>query len=543
MAAQDPNAIANTVQLAMSVNDQHEEKLPVPPKDFNPNLENGNAVVIHDASALPGKVGSRSCGRSSPVKSPSALPTRTFSYDKGNGTEEEIMGLVAQTNTTVATLNASGMETQNYTAATTTIVRRPMASPLKRGYSKEELASHLAEAEEKLREKDDEIHRLRSKNDRILKEWRETCANLAQTKATVSHKIEDQHFIDTWYELRYQIRSWATQHFSHRLKITTRWLNSQMPKQELTRLTRHWKSYLKSDNHRAMLVQAFIWDVLRLDIFAPLGQSLQKGHSVCWAANDQHPLAHLNHKLGPAIENMKKIPQYPDHALYVRDYFSWRIATIVLIERKYGINKDRLFGYLIPSLAGKIRDVLSPYTTSGQQPEQIFGNDLHKILRTAIHLDADMWKQKALFYPSLPAHTLSPADVPQSPYLPRPEPVIEYDPESMDLYEGTEQEGARMAVTLVITPQLIKAGNSDGEGYEFFMTKVKSQVSCQQVFHREPTSATPKILRSASRDAEPQPGKFDPTLQSQNSRQPKRHSIDGSYYITKPAPKRLAIEY
>ena len=244
-----------------------------------------------------------------------------------------------------------------------------------------------------------------------------------------------------------------------------------------------------------------------------------------------------------AIENMKKIPQYPDHALYVKDYFSWRIATIVLIERKYGINKDRLFDCLIPPLVGKIRDVLSPYTTSGQQPEQIFGNDLCKILRTAIHLDADMWKQKALFYPSLPAHTLIPADVPQSPYLPRPEPVIEYNPESMDLYEGTEQDGTRMAVTLVIAPELIKAGNSDGEGYEFFMTKVKSQVSCQQVFHREPTSATPEIPQGASQDAEPQPGKFDPTLQFQNSRQSKRHSIDGSRYITKSAPKRLAIGY
>ena len=270
-------------------------------KDIKPNLENDNVVAIHDASALLGKVGSQSHGRSSPVKAPSVLPTRTFSYDKGNGTEEEIVGLVAQTNTALAILNASGVETQNYTAAATTIVRRPMASPPKQRYSREELISRLAEAEDKLREKDDEIRRLKSKNDSILKEWRDTCANLAQTKATVSHKIEDQHFIDTWYELRYQIRSWATQHFSHRLKITTRWLNSQMPKQGLTRLTRHWKSYLKSDNHRAMLVQAFVWDVLRLDVFAPPGQSLQKGHSVCWAANEQHPLAHLNHKLGPGM--------------------------------------------------------------------------------------------------------------------------------------------------------------------------------------------------------------------------------------------------
>ncbi|OCK99572.1 uncharacterized protein K441DRAFT_538409 [Cenococcum geophilum 1.58] len=456
---------------------------------------------------MPGKENSLSCGRSSPVKALPALPNRAFSFDKGNETEE------------------------SYTAATPTISRRPVASPSRQRYSKEELPSRLAEAEEKLEQKDEEIRQLKSKNDHILKEWRETCANLAQTKATISYKIDDQHFIDTWYDLRYQIRSWAMQHFSGRLKITTRLLNSQMPNQGLTRLTSLWKSYLKSDNHRAMLVQAFIWDVLRLDVFAPPGQSFEKGSSVCWAVDDQRPLAHLNHKLRPAIENMRKIPQYPDHALYVRDYFSWRIATMVLIERKYGNNKERLFNHSIPSLVGKIRDVLSPYTSSGQQPEQIFGPDLSKILRTAIHLDVDMWKQKALFYPSLPAHTLSPADVPQSPYLPQPEPVIEYDPESMDLYEGTDQQCTGRKVTLVIAPQLVKAGNSDGEGYEYFMTRVKSQVSCQQVFRQKTISATPQQSQRASQDTERQPGKFKPTLQSQNSLQSRRHSIDRSNNI------------
>ncbi|KAF2500864.1 hypothetical protein BU16DRAFT_260544, partial [Lophium mytilinum] len=513
-------------------------------------------------------------GRSSPIKS--VNPLQNLIYDQQSDpvykpkSYEQVT--TAASDSDMPQNEVSGKITGSTSGSG--IQRRQVgASKPKHPPTQQELATALALCEDEKKEKDEEIQRLKAQNESLRQEWRETAAHLAQTKATVTHTIEDQHFISVWQELRYRIRGWANQHFSGKLGSFAKWKGNQFIRAELTGLSKYWKSYLKSEEHRPMLIQAYIWTILRVEIFAPTSQVPVKGQpsqGVCWAADDQKSLQELTSRLRPGkrehhrrenrlihegIRNMKSIPRLnPVVEGYVKDYFSWRANTTILVERNQGSNKDKCFDMFIPSIVMKIREVVSPWATNGESLDQIFGDELKAILRKAVHLDADMWKQRAFWHPAMP---YSKVGYP-----------TELDPESMEVYEEIDQNSGSREVTLVISPALVKSGSSSGEGYEYFTTILKSEVSCQPDFVKDgigSPSPTHQAAASTSRPLPPtpreepqstttltrapsngkraqlqsQPGKFDPTVRAQ-----KRPSVDvtrsgGGMQVIKSPVKRM----
>ncbi|KAF2814351.1 uncharacterized protein BDZ99DRAFT_567987 [Mytilinidion resinicola] len=409
-------------------------------------------------------------GRSSPIKS--ATPLRRSSYDQESDPVYKPKPYEQATATPSAgDMPHNGVSGKHIESTPSSGIHRRQVGVPKPRYppSQQELATALALCEDEKKEKDEEIESLKAQNESLRQEWRETSAHLAQTKATITHTIEDQHFVSVWSELRYRIRGWANQHFSGKLSSFAKWKSNQFVSAELTGLSKYWKSYMKSEEHRPMLIQAYIWTILRVDIFAPTSQAPVKGQAsqgVCWAADDQKSLQELTSQLRPGIRNMKNIPKLnPVLEGYVKDYFSWRANTTVLVERKQGANKEKCFDMFIPSIVTKIREIVSPWVTNGESQDQIFGDELKAILRKAIHLDADMWKQKAFWHPSIP-HA-------KAGYS------IELDPDSMDVYEEIDRNRTSHEVTLMMSPALVKSGSSSGEGYEYFTTIMKSEVSCR----------------------------------------------------------------
>jgi len=190
---------------------------------------------------------------------------------------------------------------------------RPPQPTRVRNESRADLAHLLDEAEESARENEEEIQRLKVHNAELLKEWQNTSANLAETKATISHTLEDQHFVSAWLQLRYDIKNWAVQHFGGPMPASaTRLFKILNPPQTLIELTRHWKAYVNSDEHRPLLAQALVWNLLQTHVFAAragVGRPGKEANGAYWAFQDQFHIAHLNENLKP-----RKSPPYTSQA-------------------------------------------------------------------------------------------------------------------------------------------------------------------------------------------------------------------------------------
>ena len=246
----------------------------------------------------------------------------------------------------------------------------------------------------------------------------------------------------------------------------------------------------------------------------------------------------------------------------MKEYFNWRISNVVFIQQSYagyeGPNSN------IARLVKKIKDVLAPYTGSvgsyDVESERAFRNDLSRIISTAVNLDADMWKQRAFFHPANPKYLNNPNDK-----LPKQR----YNPDTMDLWESLPDDtmDPNPEVTLMISPCLMKSGNSDGKNYEVFTAMVKGQVSCESAFTRSDLQVAsshksgraishtsyasmsalpaysalsrPKRAGSANQSSGLQPGGFDPRLSSQRSPSSTQWSFDGPRLTKGASPKSL----
>ncbi|ORY02352.1 hypothetical protein BCR34DRAFT_605586 [Clohesyomyces aquaticus] len=478
-------------------------------------------------------------GRSSPSKKP--LPPEPYSPSS------------IQHSTHIATtsrLDGQGNEIPSYIDSPEqhTIVRRSIGGPPRRpkqlrNDSKAELGNLLDEAEKSLRERDEEIQRLKEENEQLRQAWTAASGNLAATRATISHVLEDRHFISSWQQLGFDIRSWASQHFDKPPPAGsfTRWRKTNWdPSKHIIELTPYWKPYISSDDLRPLLVQAFVWNMLQKHVFAwpsssPRGHiaaETQKPGGAYWAFDDQHCLASLNAQLKPKIDDMKNLANVSkSEAGFVKDYFDWRVANAVYIQNSYALHKDRNAN--IRGLAEKITSILSPFTDSinsyAPGVEDRFSVELYRILETAVKLDSDIWLQRAFFHPAKPRYIKNGRDNGER-----------FHPETMELYGNAEPEPMypNPEVTLVISPCLVKSGNAEGENYDVFTTLVKAQVSCAPISTRYeyPQSShastgvvhSPRVkisrTNSAPRDPAPQPGSFDPQLRS-GSRPPRSHDM------------------
>jgi hypothetical protein len=237
-------------------------------------------------------------GRSSPSKKPLPVEPRSSSPQH-----------IESPFTTVPRGNEIGYNAPNHrnSPELQPSIRRSVGPPPRRPQqprydSKSDLERLLDESDLQIREKDEEIQRLKDKNDELMKVWRDTAANLADTKVTISHTLEDGFFIGAWQQLQYDIRNWSIKHFSSSpVGLFTKWYKRNlMPSKYLSDLTPYWKLYLGDHILRPLLAQALVWSLLQKLVFAwpqPLQQGSQKPGGAYWAYEHQGSVASLNANL------------------------------------------------------------------------------------------------------------------------------------------------------------------------------------------------------------------------------------------------------
>jgi len=157
---------------------------------------------------------------------------------------------------------------------------------------------------------------------------------------------------------------------------------------------------------------------------------------------------------------------------------------------------------------------LAPFTEMGSYSDYSqteVEKELGSIIVNAIKLDADMWRQKAFFYPS-------------TPFFHKPG---RFNPDSMDLREPLPEDNATYAppITLIYAPCLVKAGDSDGENYNISYTLVRSQVS-SDVPTSHSKSETFARQQQSSSSAAHLPGQFDPSIRPKRAGSVSKRSID-----------------
>jgi hypothetical protein len=172
--------------------------------------------------------------------------------------------------------------------------------------SRADLLRRLGEAEQ-------EVVRLTNANQKLLQEWQETAANLAEVKATVGYTLDDGHFTATWLGLQYQVKNWAMEHFgpSTGSFLGSIWRNLRNPSPILPEVSTYWKEYVKSNDHRPLLVQAVVWHLLQKHVFAVMNNEGSKHtYGAYWALWDQPTIAKLNDTLRVGRYNTAKLKHW-----------------------------------------------------------------------------------------------------------------------------------------------------------------------------------------------------------------------------------------
>ena len=163
-----------------------------------------------------------------------------------------------------------------------------------------------------------------------------------------------------------------------------------------------------------------------------------------------------------ALEALKR----PENTQTTQAYFNWRISNAVFIQQRHATYKCA--NYHVAPLLKKIMNHLAPFAGIDTTPTLSTPRveiELEHIIARAVNLDAEMWRQKAFFYPGK--------------LRVDPNTFYQFNPDSMELWETPLKDhvGELPEVTLIVSPSLLKSGNSDGDSYDVNQVVVKSQVS------------------------------------------------------------------
>jgi hypothetical protein len=223
---------------------------------------------------------------------------------------------------------------------------------------------------------------------------------------------------------------------------------------------------MKSNDHRHFLIQAFLWQRLIAEVFDDSWAGLY------WADYTHGGLRLIQNHLNPcksASSNHSK----DTLETRLKEYHTWRAKTtqLLLAQRR---PPDHTMHGRINELVNKLSSDLQPFANS-KSLEDKFNSLLKDIVTDAVDLDSKMKTQKAIFTPKLYSKEGWGFGFP-------------FDSSSMDeILVSTESADESkdtqnpLPVELVVSPALLKEGNSMAEEYQTHHVLVNAQVICTQL--------------------------------------------------------------
>ncbi|KAK8078891.1 hypothetical protein PG994_002698 [Apiospora phragmitis] len=321
---------------------------------------------------------------------------------------------------------------------------------------------HRTRLEAELREKDQEAKRIRT-------QWRQTAVELNRLKVQErgpggAEQMTDRDVVDRVELLRYEVRSFAFQHFDSPQLSEARIEAALGPLQRRVRLPPHkLRTYLVSSSRRHLIIRAFIWLVLVDYVFE--GFEWAGGQ----AARAMRIMADTVYPHDGSSEEMRK-------------YRRWLVGTSSLLpdardtKQTTGDSRGRMAWF-----DGIVDMIYRPIEPLSRSP----ANQLWSQLSTMVHQFLDLDRLLAMQVAGYDW------------FMGSMEKVDMFSENSMTLDEGEQLEAEAPTVALVLAPGLEKYGKSTGKYYDHSMQLLKTEVSCRLV--RRPRNETTENTRSPSK--------------------------------------------
>jgi hypothetical protein len=317
---------------------------------------------------------------------------------------------------------------------------------------------------------------------------------LLEARADISSgsKVDDKWFSMQWNDLQVKIESLSHQyflgHFSRpgnsildRAKGSRTDRIDDQPSKAITRLTSSYARYLKSDQDRPLLIQAFLWCVLVNNVF---DHAAYHDGGFYWAGQSRSLLYHLRLEVQPVRPTRHKdaLPYTPSEKQRLeretRDYHKWRAETAIMMLAREPVTKRlrNISGDMVSFIA-EIIDELAPYiVVSKERPLTAIEPDLKEqlriILTAAIEIDAEIARQRSrVFCEQWRGGTES-------------EPFWGFPPNAEDTETVSTPDQrksgfrtpAHPVVELIVQPALFREGNQYGEQYDVKHVLSKAKV-------------------------------------------------------------------
>ncbi|KAH7386640.1 hypothetical protein DE146DRAFT_177052 [Phaeosphaeria sp. MPI-PUGE-AT-0046c] len=291
-------------------------------------------------------------------------------------------------------------------------------------------------------------------------------------RTSVVYQSEEKPLIEELHALRYEIRIWSEEYFSGPIKTSSKRPYLHRSKELFGNLTDNYSAYLKHNDDRPLIMQAYLWNKLQQNVFS----NWQKGCGYVWAGKlGDRKLRPINDTLRKAVKNDEEAEQY----------HQWRSLTVNLLVPQVDGRWRPTFDAApvlkrITRICSRVRRKLRPWSTQSLRAGK---EQLHTIISAAVALDLKMKRQLADY------RFVTFTGGKQDQYW----GYGFYDSEMEDVYDDDDDDDAvgggygsspskkGRKVELALAPALERCGNANGHVFDQSFMLVKADVSCKKL--------------------------------------------------------------
>ena len=350
-----------------------------------------------------------------------------------------------------------------------------------------ELTEYQNQAHNELQERLQELNRKDQDLGDIRKRWRQAANELNRFLAQGQgfSQVTDQELIQRATQLRFNIRSFAFQHFGGRLSeskaIDKYW---EFANTYLAISFESFEASMQSPSKRPMITEALLWGILMYDI---LGRFCWAGEPVSDAISrlirvlskyTVEEMSKLRTKfITPIVGPMENASSSIDQGA-MRKFQTWKANTATLLTEaldRHGKTNEGARFALLDDEIDKICRFLDAFSESKYEDLE---EQVSQIVDEACEMDIAISKQAA-----------------EVVWLQRRKQDSRlFDPELMELERGEKSVEGSQNVWLMLAPGLIKRGKSNGEDFHVQNLLLKMQVSCKtKIIVRREKSEEPEV--------------------------------------------------
>ncbi|KAI0124243.1 hypothetical protein BJ170DRAFT_712258 [Xylariales sp. AK1849] len=290
----------------------------------------------------------------------------------------------------------------------------------------------LADVKEELEEKTEECTQLRSA-------WQDALDEAENLKSTDrSFTMDDDTVGSKWKSLKYAIRNLTAQYFN---QAVAQGQLTQYSKNYFAKLTPFYMEFLNIENHPQYIFQAYIWQFL-------LENVLSSPLKVCGTK--------ISDPTGLLLRYFKDKSHSEQQKMAME---AWRAETGQLVHDLHGV-KDDFAERIVTMLGWRVNSLVSRWNHAPIK------TSMRDIVAKAVELAVIFGKFKQIYLCRMSAKAEDGKMMSSD---------FEYERQWMDAVCATQN---RKEVILMISPALIKYGNSKGENYEQSLILDKAGVYC-----------------------------------------------------------------